>query len=69
MSASTSDRVKKILVQVREIPIAPEDLTEEQSLSAPEIGVDSLSLLELVVRLESEFDIHVCVNDSMPALP
>ncbi|MFE2531612.1 acyl carrier protein [Streptomyces sp. NPDC059371] len=52
MPNSTHLRVKKILGQVRNIPA--EEITDEQVLT-DEIGLDSLSLLEVVVRLEAEF--------------
>ncbi|WP_392958396.1 acyl carrier protein [Streptomyces sp. LN245] len=45
-------RVKKIIGQVKNIPA--EEITDEQVLTE-EIGLDSLSLLEVVVRLEAEF--------------
>lgn len=47
------EKVRKILVQVKNLEIAPEDLDDDLS------DVDSLNLLELIVSLEEEFSIDI----------
>ncbi|KPI00287.1 acyl carrier protein familyprotein [Actinobacteria bacterium OK074] len=58
-SDSAARRVKNILVRVKELGIAPEEIGDEQFLTSEEIGLDSLSLLEVIVRLEAEFGILI----------
>ncbi|MEU8264753.1 phosphopantetheine-binding protein [Micromonospora sp. NPDC048999] len=54
-------------MEVKAITIAPEMLDGKRLLSAPEIGVDSLSLLELIVRIEREFGIQIPDQDVFAA--
>jgi acyl carrier protein len=52
------DRLKKMVVARLFMKIAPEAIEEDQSL-VDGYGVDSVSLLELVVGLEEEFGIVI----------
>ena len=52
------DRLKKLVVTRLFMKIAPEKIDEDKSL-VDTYGVDSVSLLELVVGLEEEFGVHV----------
>jgi acyl carrier protein len=52
------DRLKKMIVERLFMKIAPEDIDGDKSL-IDDYGVDSVSLLELVVGLEEEFGIAV----------
>jgi acyl carrier protein len=52
------DRLKKMVVARLFMKIAPEAIEEDQSL-VDSYGVDSVSLLELVVGLEEEFGIVI----------
>ena len=47
------EKVRKILVQVKNLDIDPKDLPDDLS------DVDSLNLLELIVGLEEEFSIEI----------
>lgn len=59
MSPSIEHRVKQVLVLVKGLGIAPDEIGNDQSLASQEIGLDSLSLLEVIVRLESEFEVLI----------
>jgi acyl carrier protein len=52
------DRLKKMVVARLFMKIAPEAIEEDKSL-VDDYGVDSVSLLELVVGLEEEFGIVI----------
>jgi acyl carrier protein len=66
-SHSTDHRVKKILVRVKGLAVPPEEIRDEQLLTSEEIGLDSLSLLEAIVRLEAEFGILIPDSDVLHA--
>lgn len=54
------DKLKEILIQVmghHDIPL-PKDIAVTANLTA-DLGLDSLALAELTVRVEDEFDIDV----------
>lgn len=52
------DRVRRMLVRRLFLKIAPENIEEDKSLMDT-YGVDSVSLLELVVASEEEFGITI----------
>ena len=52
------DRLKKMIVERLYLKVAPESIKNDASLMTT-YGVDSVSLLELVVGLEDEFDIEI----------
>lgn len=58
MSERTEDRLKRMIVDRLFLPMAPEEIEDDKSL-IDDYGVDSVSLLELVVGLEEEFGIQV----------
>jgi acyl carrier protein len=58
MTDRIEDRLKKMIVERLFMKIAPQDIDERKSL-INDYGVDSVSLLELVVGLEEEFDLKV----------
>ena len=62
MTERIEDRLKKMIVERLFLKIAPGDLAEDKSL-IDDYGVDSVSLLELVVGLEEEFGIAVGDED------
>jgi acyl carrier protein len=51
---TTKDRIKKILAEV--YGVEPSDFTDDMNLS-DEFGYDSLDILDMMFRLENEFDI------------
>ena len=58
MADSTEDRLKKMIVQRLFMKIAPDKIEDDKSLIEA-YGVDSVSLLELVVGLEEEFGVKI----------
>lgn len=51
--------IKRIIVQVLELQIDPEEIGDEEILFGGGLGLDSIATLEIVVRLEEAFDIIV----------
>lgn len=62
MSESVEDRLKHMIVDRLFMRIAPEEIENDKSL-IDTYGVDSVSLLELVVGIEEEFGIAVDDED------
>lgn len=62
MEERIEDRLKRMIVSRLFLKIAPEDIEEDKSL-IDEYGVDSVSLLELVVGVEEEFGVQVDDDD------
>ncbi|MFO7870580.1 MAG: acyl carrier protein [Kiritimatiellia bacterium] len=58
MTGRIEDRLKKMLVERLFLKVSPEDIEEDKSLTET-YGVDSVSLLEMVVGLEEEFGVAV----------
>ena len=63
MSEGTvEDRLKRMIVERLFMKIAPSDIDDDKSL-IEQYGVDSVSLLELVVGIEEEFGVSVEDDD------
>ena len=58
MEEKIEERLKKMIVERLFMKIAPEEVADDKSL-IDEYGVDSVSLLELVVGIEEEFGVSV----------
>lgn len=58
MTERIEDRIKQMMVERLYMQVAPEDIAEEKSL-IDEYGIDSVSLLELVVGIEEQFGVSV----------
>lgn len=58
MSERLEDRIKKMIVTRLFMKVSPEDIDDDKSL-IDEYGVDSVSLLELIVGIEEEFGIVI----------
>lgn len=52
-------RVKEIMVEVLVLDLSAEQLHDDLVLDSSTVKVDSLNLLELIVRLEKEFGAEV----------
>jgi acyl carrier protein len=59
--------IKGIMISVLELNIDPEQLDEKVSLYSPTVGLDSLSLLHVLVEIEKRFDIEIDDEDVMNA--
>jgi acyl carrier protein len=51
------DRVKKVILGVVKRSVNPEEIVRETPLIGKGLGLDSVSVFELVANLEEEFDI------------
>ena len=58
MAERIEDRLKRMIVDRLFLKLAPEDIEEDKSLIET-YGVDSVSLLELVVGIEEEFGVVI----------
>jgi acyl carrier protein len=59
------NELKRILVDVLELDITPEQLDSGTSLYSPALRMDSLSLLHVIVALEQQFGIEIDDEDVM----
>jgi len=60
MTASIQDRLKEIIVETLNLDdISPEDIENDQSLFETGLGLDSIDVLELVVRIEKEYNVKI----------
>jgi|ERR1700733_9613017 len=57
--------LKRILVDVLELDITPEQLDSGTSLYSPALQMDSLSLLHVIVALEQQFGVEIDDEDVM----
>lgn len=62
MTADIESRLKQMIVERLFLKVAPQDIQDDKSL-IDAYGVDSVSLLELVVGLEETFGIRVEDDD------
>ena len=62
MTERIEDQLKKMVVERLFMKVAPEDIDESKSLM-DEYGVDSVSLLELVVGIEELFGVAIGDDD------
>ena len=57
--ATVSQTVRRLLVQVLDLDLGPDDLTEQTPLYSAVIRLDSLALLQLITELEKSFSCQV----------
>ena len=50
-------RTRKIMIDVLSLRLNPEDIRDDMSLYSPRIQLDSLSMLQLLLAVEDEFDV------------
>jgi acyl carrier protein len=60
-------RTRKIMVDVLGLRLNPEDIGDDVSLYSPRIQLDSLSMLQLLLAVEDEFDVQIDDEDVMEA--
>ena len=53
------DRLRKVLVEQLKYPLSASEIVEHTSLYGKGLGLDSLDVVSLIVRVEDEFDIVV----------
>ncbi len=61
--ANTEDRVKKVIMKVLKLDVDARKLERDAPLIGKGLGLDSVSILELVVGLEEEFGIYFDDSD------
>ncbi len=60
MTANIHDRLKQLIVETLNLDdISPEDIQSDQSLFETGLGLDSIDVLELVVRIEKEYNVKI----------
>lgn len=59
--------IKDVVIGVLELGVDREQLDESVSLYSPMVGLDSLSLLHILVQIEKRFDIEIDDEDVMAA--
>lgn len=57
----TADRLRQIVISVLKLDIAPRDIHDDTSLH--ELGLESMSVVELLTQIEIAFDIVIDVED------
>jgi acyl carrier protein len=62
-----ADRVRKIMADVLDLRLSPEEIGVGASLYSPTIQMDSLNLLQLLVAVEEEFGGRIEDEDVMEA--
>ena len=63
-----TERIKQIIVQHINPDLKPEELSDKTPLIGRGLGLDSVSLLELVVAIETDFGIRFDEKDMSPEL-
>ncbi|MFJ9468110.1 phosphopantetheine-binding protein [Streptomyces caniferus] len=62
-----ANRARKIMVDVLDLRLSPEEIGDDISLYSPMIQLDSLNLLQLLLAVEEEFGGHIEDEDVMEA--
>lgn len=62
-----ANRARKIMVDVLDLRLSPEEIGDGISLYSPMIQLDSLNLLQLLLAVEEEFGGHIEDEDVMEA--
>jgi acyl carrier protein len=57
MDQQLRERLKRVLVGQLNYPLEPADITEETSLVGYGLGLDSVDVVSLMIKVESEFDV------------
>lgn len=52
-------RIKKIIIEILNLNLEPDDIENEQSLITGSLGLDSVLTLELTFSIEDEFGIEI----------
>ncbi|MGV9878658.1 phosphopantetheine-binding protein [Streptomyces sp. NPDC003006] len=59
--------VRKLMADVLDLRLSPEEIKDSMSLYSPTIQLDSLNLLQLLLAVEDEFGGHIDDEDVMEA--
>ena len=70
MSQEIQDQLKEIIVETLNLDdVTPESIESDQSLFESGLGLDSIDVLELVVRIEKEFGVKIENSESAKKNP
>jgi acyl carrier protein len=65
MSQEIQDQLKTIIVETLNLDdVTPDSIDSDQSLFESELGLDSIDVLELVVRIEKDFGVKIENSES-----
>ncbi len=60
MSESIHERLKQIIVETLNLDdVVPEEIANDEPLFETGLGLDSIDVLELVVRIEKEYQVKI----------
>ena len=60
---STIARIKNVLINQLNLPLGPNEISEDSQLFGLGLGLDSVDTLEIVLGLEKEFGVTISDND------
>lgn len=60
---AVQQRVKEVIVRALDIDIPPDEIGTSASLMEDGLGLDSVSILEIITGLEEEFEISITDED------
>ncbi|HEX9666610.1 MAG TPA: phosphopantetheine-binding protein [Thermodesulfobacteriota bacterium] len=63
MKDNINSRIRKVLIEKMLSEVDPEEIKDDTPLIELGVGVDSVATLELLVALESEFEISIDEED------
>ena len=63
MKENINSRIRKVLIEKMLSEVDPEEIKDDTPLIELGVGVDSVATLELLVALESEFEISIDEED------
>jgi len=61
-SDTVQDKVKSIIIEHLDLDISPQNLTQTENF-LEEFGINSVDALELLLKIENEFDIEIDDDD------
>lgn len=61
VDAATGDKLRQIVIDVLKLEIAPHQISGESSLQ--DLGLESMSVVELLTQIEIAFDVVIDVDD------
>ena len=56
-------RLRPLIIRLATLQLSAEDINEDDSFFGPAMGLDSMTLLELVIAVENEFDVYFAEDD------
>ena len=57
------ERLKQLIVETLRLEVAPADIRDGEALVGGGLSLDSIDALELVVRIQKEFDVKITSSE------